>query len=389
MTVNWEKIRKSQFPALKKLTYIMAASASPLSKSAYEKGISYFKDMLMFGDIHFDDFNEEINLARKIIAEYINAEPDEIAFFSNTSSGMAAVAYLLEKGKFLYPSLEFPASVHIFKKLGFPSQKILPKDNKFVVESFESEISEDIKYIIHSYVQSFNGFRQNLDELGDFCKNHHLVNIINATQSFGSFEIDVKRQNINILVSNALKWIGCGYGAGILYIQKDLIEQRGIPFSGWLSVEDPFSMDNNNLNVIKKTKSMDGLGGCPNFAALLSLKGGLDLIKNEIGGGDIKKGVKLVQERIIQLTSDFVEKIKDLHFKIITPLEIEFRSGIITIEHDNAEKIYDYLIDHDIFVTLKKYTDSAKNTLLRFAFNYYNNRKDINRVIDVLNNFKG
>jgi len=389
MPVNWEKIRKSQFPALKKLTYIMAASASPLSKNAYEKGISYFKDMLMFGDIHFDDFNEEINLAREMIAEYINAEPDEIAFFSNTSSGMAAVAYLLEKGKILYPSLEFPASVHIFKKLGFPSQKILPVDNKFLIESFEKNLSEDTKYLIQSYVQSFNGFRQNLDVLGEFCKIYHLINIINATQSFGCFEIDVKRQNIDILVTNALKWTSCGYGAGILYIQEDLIKKRGIPFSGWLSVVDPFSMDNDNLNIIKKTKYMDALGGCPNFAALLSLKGGLDLIRNKIGDGDIKKGVKLIQERIIQLTSEFIERIKELHFKIISPLEIKFRSGIITIEHENAEKIYHYLIDHNIYVTLKKYINSPKNTLLRFAFNYYNNLKDINRVIKVLSTFNG
>ena len=98
MTVDWEEIRHNQFPALKNLVYIMAASASPLSRSAYEKGVAYFNDMLSYGDIHFDDFVDEIDSARENIAHYINAEPDEIAFLTNTSSGMNVIARLLEKG---------------------------------------------------------------------------------------------------------------------------------------------------------------------------------------------------------------------------------------------------------------------------------------------------
>ena len=387
MSVNWEQIRKKQFPALKNLTYIMAASASPLSKSAYEQGIKYFKDMLMNGDIHFDFFNEVINEARDMIAEYLNAKPEEIAFLTNTSSGMTIAAFLLEKGEFLYPSIEFPASVHIFKRLGFPSRKLVPQNNKYLIESFRNSITENTKHLIHSYIQSFTGFRQNLVTLGNFCSENNLTNIINATQSFGSFEIDVREQKIDILVSNALKWTGCGYGAGILYIKEDLIKEKGIPISGWLSVDDPFTMDNDNLKVIRKTKSMDALGGCPNFAALMALKGGLDLIKNKIGNGCITKGVKLIQERIIWLTSNFIARMKELKLNSITPLELEFRSGIITIEHENAEKIYEYLIKHKIYVTLKKYPELEKNTLLRFAFNYYNNEKDINKTIEVLSSF--
>jgi len=387
MSVDWEEIRHDQFPALKNLVYIMAASASPISKSAYEKGIAYFNDMLSYGDIHFDDFMDEIDLARENIAHYINAEPDDIAFLTNTSSGMNVIARLLEKGEILYPSIEFPASIHIFRRLGFICKKIPSWNNKFLIEDFKKLITRNTKYIIHSHVQSLTGFKQNLNELGDFCKEYGLINIINATQSFCSFEIDVIKQNIDIIVSNALKWVGCGYGAGILYINEELIKEKGIPFSSWLSVEDPFSLDNENMRVINKTRYMDALGGCPNFAALLSLKGGLDLIKNNIGNGNIKDGVKKIQERIILLTDKFLDKIKNLNYRIITPLEIEFRSGIITLEHEKAEEIYEHLVKNNIYVTLKKDLNTSKNTLLRFAFNYYNNFEDITKTISQLRKF--
>ncbi|MFW9938442.1 MAG: aminotransferase class V-fold PLP-dependent enzyme [Candidatus Thorarchaeota archaeon] len=384
MSVNWEKIRKDQFPALKKLTYLMAASASPLSKNAYQYGINYFKDMLNFGDIHFEKFNEEINKLRSSIAQYINAEPEDIAFFLNVSSCMNAISRILEKGEILYPSLEFPASIHIFKRLGFPCTKLIHNSNKYLVSDFTKQLTKDTRYIIHSHVLSLTGFKQNLDALGQFCSNNNLLNIINATQSFGAFQIDVKKQDIDMLVINPLKWGACGYGAGFLYINNKIIEEKGLPFSGWLSVEEPFSMDNDNLNVINKTKYMDTLGGCPNFGALLSLKGSLDLIKSEIGDGDIKKGIQRIQERIIWLTSEFIERIINLNYKIITPLELEFRSGIITIEHSKAEQIHNLLVKKNIYPTLKMYPRSEKHTLLRFAFNYYNNFEDIEKVISGL-----
>ncbi|MHA2429572.1 MAG: aminotransferase class V-fold PLP-dependent enzyme [Promethearchaeota archaeon] len=388
MTIDWENIRTTQFPALKNLTYIMAGSASPLSEAAYKNGVAYFKDMLYFGDIHFDTFCEKIEKVRETIAEYINAKAEEIAFLPNTSSGMNIIARFLKEGEILYPSIEFPASIHIFKRLGFPNKKIIDQNHCYIIEDFKSSLSDETKYIIHSHVQSLTGFRQNLEELGAFCKKNNLTNISNATQSFCSFEIDVKKQNIDMLVSNALKWGACGYGAGFLYIDSKLLNDKEIPFSSWLSVENPFSLNNDNLKIINQTKYMDTFGGCPNFAALLSLKGSLDLIKTQIGNGSIKTGIKRIQERIIHLTNIFVEEIKGFNLKIITPLDTKFRSGIITIQHDRAEEIYNFFIRNNIYVTLKRYPNLPKDTLLRFAFNYYNNEDDIIKVIKILKTLK-
>jgi len=56
MPVDWEKIRKTQFPALKNLTYLAAASSSPMIKCAYEKSMEYFNEMLNYGDQHHELF---------------------------------------------------------------------------------------------------------------------------------------------------------------------------------------------------------------------------------------------------------------------------------------------------------------------------------------------
>jgi selenocysteine lyase/cysteine desulfurase len=387
MSVDWEKIRIEFFPALKTHTYIMAASASPMNKLAYKEGLDYLKTMLQHGDIYYELFKKKVDENRKVIAKYINSKPEQIAFLPNVSSCMNVIARYIKKGEIIYPSVEFPASIHIFKRLGFPNTKIIPSNNKYLLENINKAKSKNTRILIHSHVQSLTGFRQNLDKVGVFCRENNIINIINATQSFGSFDIDVKRSNIDILVSNSLKWVGCGYGAGVLYLSQELVDDKELPFTGWLSVDDPFSMDNDNLNIINLPQFLDALGGCPNYAALLALKGSFTLIKDKIGRGDVKEGIKNIQNRIFWLTDLFLEKIVDFNLKIITPLELEYRSGIITIEHEEAERIYDFFIKNNIYVTLKKFPKEKKNTLLRFSFNYYNNERDIQKVIEVFRSY--
>lgn len=392
MSVDWEKIREEEYPSIRKnnLIYLLSAGASLMNKSAFIEGLNYLDQMRTYGDINYELLFLELDMIRKQIAEYINSNPEEIAFLINTTSGISASAYMFEKdkGEILYPSIEFPTSIHMFKKLGYPCIKVNHENGTYPIKNFKQKLSKKTKYSIQSYVQSFNGFKQNLEEYGGFCAQYGLINIINSTQAFGAFEIDVEKYNIDILITNALKWLGCGYGVGIIYIKEDLNKKYDLPFTGWLSIDDPFSMDNENMNIIQKTKSIDSMGGCPNFASLLTLKGAFSIIKQKIGKGDIRLGIRRIQERIISLTSYFFDELEKTKFKIITPKETQYRSGIITIEHQNAKKIHRYLTKNNIHTTLKQYPKIEKETLIRFAINYYNNFKDLEETIRILKSCK-
>jgi len=388
MNINWDELRKEQFPALENSIYLKAAGGSPMCKTAYQEVLKYFYELHNVGDNFWERYFEDLDLTRKMISEYLNCESDEIALLINTSSGMNVLAHLLEKCEIIYPEGEFPSSILIFKLLGFDCHKInSQKNNTYLLEGIYKEIKETTKCLIHSHVQYLTGFKQDLNAIGDLCKKHDIINIINATQSFGALPINIKNQNIDALVASGLKWACSGYGAGILYIKNNLILENRMPFSSWLSVEDAFSMDNDNLKLIAKTKSMDGFGGTPNFPALFALKGSLTLIK-KIGKGNIQMGIKEIRNRIISLTDQFVAKIKDLDFKIISPLDLKYRSGIITIESDKAEAIFNKLLTKNIQISLRNYPKSKEKTLLRFAFNYYNNFDDIEKTITILKDFK-
>ena len=343
--------------------------------------------MLNYGDIFWDEYFRELDSIREKIAIYFNSKPSEIAFLINTSSGMNTIARLLKKGGIIYPEGEFPSSIHIFKRLGFNCEKIYQVNYQYRINDIKNSIKANTKYLIHSHIQYLTGFKQDLEKLGALAKNERLVNIVNATQSFGAFPLDIQRYNIDILVASALKWACCGYGIGILFIKEKIIKENEIPFSSWLSVINGMSMNNDNLEIGKETKYIDGMGGTPHFSTLLTLKGGLDLIE-KIGSGDLNKGLIRIRNRIIDLTSEFINYIRELDFKVITPLDLENRSGIITLEHNDAKEIYQELIKNKIYISLRNYPTSSKKTLLRFSFNYYNNFEDIEKSISILKKFK-
>lgn len=131
---------------------------------------------------------------------------------------------------------------------------------------------------------------------------------------------------------------------------------------------------------------MDSFGGTPHFPALLTLKGGFNLIE-KIGNGDLHISINRIYKRITQLTSEFIDKISDLNYKIITPLELTHRSGIITLEHKNATKIFQELLKNNIYISLRNHPKFIEKTLLRFSFNYYNNSNDIEKSVSILKMF--
>ena len=115
MNINWDELRKEQFPALENSIYLKAAGGSPMCKAAYQEALRYFNEIYNIGDNFWERYFEDLDLTRTLIAEYLNCRSDDIAFLINTSSGMNVIAHLLEKCEIIYPQGEFPSSILIFK----------------------------------------------------------------------------------------------------------------------------------------------------------------------------------------------------------------------------------------------------------------------------------
>src|SRR6266545_2972 len=243
--INWGEIRK-KFPVTDTVAYLNSAAAGPVSRASFEAASKYYEKMMRDGDVHWNRWLAEREAIRKRIAEFINAEPDEIAFTTNTSSGMNVIVDALEgRGEVISSELEFPVTTLPWMNRRIPAHLLPAVDGEVRIEDVQSAMTLTTGVIALSHVEFSNGFRIDAEELGRAKGDHALV--INASQSAGVFEIDVKRMGIDALCATGHKWMLAGYGSGFVYLNRELLRQTHSRTLGWLSVEDPFAMRNAEL----------------------------------------------------------------------------------------------------------------------------------------------
>src|SRR6266850_2349329 len=310
--INWDEIRR-QFPVTERFAYLNSAAAGPVSRASYDAAAGYYEKMMSDGDVHWNRWLADREVVRKKIAQFINAEPEEIAFTTNTSSGMNVIVDALEdRGEVISSELEFPVTTLPWMHRRIPVHLLPSVNGEVRIEDVQGAMTHDTGVIALSHVQFSNGFRIEPERLGEIKGKHALV--INASQSAGAFEIDVRRMKIDALCATGHKWLLAGYGSGFVYLSRELLDQSLPRSIGWLSVEHPFEMRNDEFRPRHDTAARVELG-CPHFAGIFSLGASVDLIHElEIAN---------IQARVLELNQMLTSRLAENGWEVLSPLQNE------------------------------------------------------------------
>ena len=369
---DWNSIRE-QFPVTPRFAYLNSAAAGPVSINSHAAATDYYQKMMTDGDVHWFRWLAQREAIRERIAKFINAEPDEIALTTNTSSGMNVIVDALEeRGEVISCELEFPVTTLPWMHRRIPVHLVHATNGEIRIDDNRSAMTQHTGVIALSHVQFSNGFRIDLEELGKIKADHALV--INASQSAGVFEIDVKRMNIDALCSTGHKWMLSGYGSGFVYLSRSLLQQTSSRALGWLSVEEPFEMRNDELRPRHDAAARLELG-CPPFAGIFSLGAALELIE--------QVGLANIQKRDLQLNRFLTDKLIENNWRVLSPIQNEgSRSAETLIEIDKPAEMVRALFRRGVIVT-------EKPEGFRAATHFFNDESDIERLIAGLNEIRG
>ena len=370
--IDWDEIRK-QFPVTGRLAYLNSAGAGPVSIASQAAAADYYQKMMTDGDVHWNRWLAEREAVRSRIAQFINAEPDEIAFTTNTSSGMNVIVDALEeRGEVISSELEFPVTTLPWMHRRIPVHLLPAVNGEIRLEDVRRAMTHTTGIIALSHVQFSNGFRINLEELGKIKGEHVLV--INASQSAGAFEIDVKRMGIDALCATGHKWLLSGYGSGFVYLSRNLLEQSHARMLGWLSVHDPFAMRNSELHPRHDAAARIELG-CPHFAGMFALGASVGLI-SEIG-------INQIEERVLVLNRSMTQQLTENGWKVLSPLQNEgSRSAETLIGVEKPAEVVRGLFRRGVIVT-------EKPEGFRAATHFFNNEDDIHKLVVALSEIRG
>jgi isopenicillin-N epimerase len=189
--------------------------------------------------------------ARAALGDYVGADPDDLVFVPNATSGVNIAAWPLglQRGdEVLSTNLEYGALdltwEHVCGDFGARYVRMpipLPiGDDDEVVETIWAGVNERTRVLYLSHHTSATALTLPVAELCRRARERGIVSVIDGAHVPGHFPLNLRELDPDFYAGNCHKWLGAPKGAGFLYVRRDL--QRNVHplvFSWGYEGDDP------------------------------------------------------------------------------------------------------------------------------------------------------
>ena len=380
--MNWEQVR-DQFPVTKEYLYFDIANKCSLPLFSTDTVRDYIDEQQQSGG-NKDKWFKTIADARGKMARLIGASTAEIGFTKNTSESLnlAANGLPLKPGDVvLLNGYEHPNNIYCWLNLerrGVGVKWLPSKDGAVTVEDIAAicEMTPKIKAIAIASTNYAPGNRHDLEAIGRFCREKGIYTVVDAVQSVGTVEIDVKKCNIDILCGSGHKYLFCPHGVGLLYCRHELIKDL-VPFVAARSGMAMAAQIEKYEGIIYK---LEFSGDCRqfeignyNYLGLTVLDKSLDFL--------LSIGMETVEQRILDLGDRLIVGLNACGAKVFTPISKKERAAIICFSHIDTGGLFRYLTENKVVMTLRRDT-------IRLSIGIHNNEQDVDRLIELISTFR-
>ena len=172
---------------------------------------------------------ELVEEARINVSTLVNCDPREIIWTSGATESdnlaiKGAANFYKEKGNHIITSkIEHKAVLDTCRQLeseGFEVTYLDPNENgEISIESIEENIREETTLVSLMHINNEIGVVNDIEKIGQLCRNKGIIFHVDAAQSAGKIEIDLSQLKVDLMSFSAHKIYG-PKGIGALFVRR-------------------------------------------------------------------------------------------------------------------------------------------------------------------------
>lgn len=347
-------------------------------------------------NIHRGDYklsikaSEEYEKARKKIADFINADMNEVIFTSGATDALNKIVFgyfkyvLKENDEVLLTKSEHASNLlpwyELEDEIGIKIKYIeLDENHEITMNNLIKAINKQTKVISIAHVTNVVGDVRDVKEIAKIAHEKGVYVVLDGSQSVPHMPVDVTKIDTDFLVFSAHKMCG-PTGLGVLYGKMEYLKNiRPIVFGGGMNATFDSVGERLYKDLPERLEA-----GTPNIEGAIAFGKIIEYLGNI--------GMDKIHHYELELKKYLVSKLKDN--KNIIIYNENTLSGIVTINYKDifAQDLSIYLDKYNICTRagnhcakILKEELGMKNTC-RISLYFYNTKDEIDTLINVLNN---
>lgn len=377
--LNDEALRRREFPVVEHKIFLAHAGVSPLPRRVAE-AIGNYAGKAAVSDQEKALAPGLLHQGRRLAAQLLHCQPDEVAFVGPTSLALSLIAGGLRfrRGEnILIYFDDYPSNVYPW--MAFAEQgvevRLMNTRGLGVIRPMDvmGQMDENTRLVALASCHFISGYRIDLPSIGSFLRKRNILFCVDGIQTLGAFPTTV--ECVDMLAADGHKWLLGPCAAGLLYIRHDVRQRVNPPLYGWHNVKCPDYLAQEQIHFREDARKYEV--GTHNWFGLAGLVAALDLI--------LGIGVEAIGRELLRKRAWLVPALEAKGYSVVNAnAPSEAGSGIISFYQPGKDPtaLHEKLLKENVITSLR--LDRAGQRYVRLSPHCYNTDAELKQFMELL-----